>query len=285
MKKTILTILCVSLILTVLAGCNTSSTDFGDIDFLAIQRLYAEGNYASPSAFGAHNSFESEVINNPNGFVIKVYVTEEFENVINHTTVADFWNEASLAYEHGFISYEEYSSFERDEFDRILLPVICRWASHIRTNVVIQEIYHAGENIDFNVDDILSLRESVFLAPEQLILPFQIGENEYSLHLALSGVVKLIPGREYIIWGRRNTDNDYASISLKTGIHEVRIDDNRDMANGGVDRNDNGSVLPERGFEPLIGEYIVAPSDYWCSSNAEQVIADFLEEHYRRVGR
>ena len=244
MKKSLLMVILIALLLS--TGCSKNG---GQINIMDLEREIVPMNWIP----GPVSGLQKVALNNPYGFVIKVLVTENFENILHY---AD-WLHQGICIDTGLdLGY-----------DRNVHPL----DSHILTEVVILEIYRIGDNISFEIGDTISLVEDAFITTTLN----EDGSEHIRLNL-LEWTIKMEPGNEYLVIGSLERHESFNH----TARYGQLIARTVSPINSELIENIRPSIRVQRSISETRG-------DYWCSSNAEQVIWDFIEDyrtHLRDAG-
>lgn len=136
MKKLFSLALCL-LMLFAMFGCSANSTDdLSSIDIMELERNIVPMNWLP----GTLSQFQQAMLESHYTFVIKVLVTENFENVLHYDK-------------------HEFEVNDGFEYQELISPT----RSHILTEVIVLEIYRIGDNLSFEIGDTISLVEDAFI--------------------------------------------------------------------------------------------------------------------------
>lgn len=205
---------------------------------------YLNRDYMSP----LYDRLQKYALNKPDGFVIKVTVTEKYKNVLVYDEAEPKRITEELKEKRNFNKLKK--SKEHDEF--VMIEHVNPFNSYLETTVTVDNIYYLGENIKIREGKSIELTERCFLRSKETDWKVNQDSEEKKL-IMYSGAYKLQPGKEYIIFGYQVTSEDDAFKG------KYRFFDSSNFCL---------LVDPER------------PEGYYDSQNGEQVIDDILNEYF-----
>jgi len=256
------------LMLLAFVGCSKEGGENAEKEtrnIMELERISRDGNRALLSV----KEFQTMCLENPYGFAIKVKVTEKYENVLLY----EEYPILNTSWAKKFIGYDD---LPRDKYGRPI-DVSLSGNSYILTDVLIQRIYYMGENISFEVNDIISLAEECFIFTVEGWSALEranggyYGDGNYGDEMLYiyEDWLKLEPGKEYLIFGHKSMLGEEFTVSDKycsIGFWESTVDT-------GIDAKSEPVRLS-------IPRTITDTSEeYYKASNAEQVIRDYIEDY------
>jgi len=222
---------------------NNPETNVVAVDFMELERSLMRGDHYLLSV----GQLSRKCLENPYGFVIKAKVTGSYENVLITRMEPDYNDILRRVY--GIEIPVQENGYPVAE-------TISTGSSHMLTEVCIEEIYYTGDNIAFNIGDTIQILEHCFIYRGETWWLIVETDEKDKLFIFVDDI-KLEPGKEYLLFGYLDTDDErYPSNgSYRTiGVWEGKIE--------------IGTGFTEN-----------MPEDYFKGSNSEQIIRDYIENH------
>jgi len=223
-----------------------NETNVSKPDIMEMPRSVMHGNIHQVSI----DQFRRECMENTYGFVIKITATNSYENILLYEMRPD--NNGTLK------DYKGYENLPREN-GVVVAEAVNPAASHMLTDVIIDEIYYTGENIDFKIGDTIAIVEDCFIHPGSNWWLIMENEEEDTLFI-LDGAPKFEPGKEYLFFGYKDmreghpTNGKYRTV----GVYEGKIELEADFTEN-------------------------KPINYFDSSNGERVIEDYIESYRKEM--
>jgi hypothetical protein len=172
----------------------------------------------------------------------------------------------------------------RDEFGNAMAEGINILHSYMLTDVIVQNIYYKGEKININENDIISIAEWCVVYPQNKKWCIQENMVGDDILYIWENVEKLIPGNEYLIFGYQYMDHvndfrnvgDYCTIEFWEGIVEIN---NGDYEYSYESNRFSNNMYSYDRQNPIVNNRNKYSDNYFASSNADQIINDYLEQY------
>ncbi len=220
MKKMVLLILVLTIIMLI-TGCQSQAnreqshthlqkSDISSRNIMDYEKIIQGNNHGIVSV----DELESQTLENQYGFVLKIKVTNKYQNVLKYEMLPDVNNLLT-----------GYDNVEKDKNGYPISKAISS-SSYLLTNVIVEEIYHLGNALNINEGDNVQIAELCYIAAQAS--PYVIHQNESEQVLfCQEDMIKLEPNEEYIIFGYKVTDKEsskyghFVTVGFQEGIYHV----------------------------------------------------------------